>query len=61
METSQFPTSLSNIKGETNSLRMNKAEVKGVGFPKITIFWWISTKLMMRLAKIGFNEEIKNL
>jgi len=47
METSQFSTSSSNIKGKTKSLRTEKVEVKGVGFPKITIFRGISTKLMV--------------
>ena len=52
---------IKHIKGKTNSLRTNKAKVEGVGFPKITIFWWILTKFMVRLAKIGLKKEIKNL
>jgi len=43
------------------SLRMDEAEAKRVGFPKITIFGSISTKLNERLTKIGVKEEIKNL
>jgi len=61
METSQISTPSNNIKGKTKSLRTDKAEAKGVGFPKITTFGSISTKLMARLAKISLNEEIKNL
>jgi len=40
---------------------MDEAKVKGVGFPQITFYSWISTKLMVRLAKNSFKEENKNL
>ena len=61
MGISQIPTPSSNIRGKTRSLRMDKAEAKGVGFPKVIIFGSISTKLMVRLAKIGSKKEIKDL
>ena len=40
---------------------MDEAEAKGVGFSKITTLGSILTKLMVRLAKIGLKEEVKNL
>jgi len=61
MKTSQISTPSSSIKGKTKSLRTDKAKAKGVGFPKITTFELISTKLMARLAKISLKKEIKNL
>jgi len=51
MQTSQIPTPSSNIKGKTKSLGTDKAEAKGFGFPKSTIFGSISTKLMIRVAQ----------
>ena len=40
---------------------MDKAEAKGVGFPKITTFRSISAKLMVRLFKVGLKKEIKKI
>jgi len=51
----------SSIEGKIKSLRTDKAEAKGVGFPEIIIFGSISSKLTVRLAKIVLKEEIKNL
>jgi len=61
METSQFPKPSSNIQGKTYSLRMDEAKAKGVDSLRSPFLGSIPTKLMVRLAKIGLKEEIKNL
>jgi len=61
MGISQISTPSSSIKVKHKSLRTDRIEAKGVGFPKITTLGSISTKLTARLAKIGLKEGIKNL
>jgi len=51
----------SNIKSKNKSLRTDEAEAKGVGFPKIIIFWVDLNQVNVRLAQNGSKEEIKNL
>jgi len=58
MKTFHISTPSSSIKRKTKSLGTNKAEAKGVGFPKIITFGSISAKLMAMLAKIGLKKEL---